>query len=94
MFRGDGARARDHSTAVRLMERHWYLVAASFDARTAEVWLGQHGLRRYADRVQSCAESVSNTPLRPAATAVFRLAACVADRTRLAAGRAWPGCPL
>src|SRR5262245_63588292 len=35
---GDGAVKREVGTNVKLLERHWYLVAASFDAATGEAW--------------------------------------------------------
>ena len=45
---GDGRSRQLISTQVPLLTRHWYLVAACFDAASGEAWVGQRPLVRYA----------------------------------------------
>ena len=45
---GDGQKQQIISTHMPLLERHWYLVAASVDTTSNEVWIGQRPLVRYA----------------------------------------------
>jgi N,N-dimethylformamidase len=63
------------ATGRPLLERHWYLVAASFDADRGEAWVGQHPLLRYAGPGDTTAEAVTIFDARPAATGGFRIAA-------------------
>ena len=71
---GDGAARREVSTNVKLLERHWYLVAASFDAATGEAWAGQRPLLRYA-RGDGGSEGSSILDVQPASGGGFRIAA-------------------
>lgn len=58
-----------------LLERHWYLVAASFDAERGEAWLGQRPLRRYAAGGDTTAEAQAVAAPPPRENAGFRIAA-------------------
>jgi hypothetical protein len=71
---GDGVRRQLISTQVPLLTRHWYLVAASFDAALGEAWVGQRPLVRYA-RGDTTAECQAPLAVQPAAGAAFRMAA-------------------
>jgi N,N-dimethylformamidase len=71
---GDGHRRQTISTAVPLLERHWYLVAASFDAVSGAAWVGQRPLLQYA-RDDTTAECNARLDITPAAAGVFRMAA-------------------
>ena len=62
------------STSVPLRERHWYLVAASFDTTSGEVWIGQRPLVRYA-REDTTAERSARLEVTPTPGSVFRMAA-------------------
>ena len=52
-----GADTVELSTGRPLLERHWYLAAASFDAATGEVWVAQYPLHRYHSRADTAAEA-------------------------------------
>ena len=71
---GDGTGKSAISTNVPLLERHWYIVAASFDAATGEAWIGQRPLMPYAlgDNGSDASRTVS---IRPAPLGQFRIAA-------------------
>src|SRR5438132_6454700 len=71
---GDGRSRQLISTQVPLLARHWYLVAASFDATAGEAWVGQRPLMRYA-RGDTTAERQAQLTLHPAAGGTFRMAA-------------------
>jgi hypothetical protein len=71
---GDGARMDEVSTGVPLLERHWYRIAASFNAATGEAWIAQIPLQRYA-RGDTTAEQAPFFDVRPAATGSLRIAA-------------------
>ena len=71
---GDGRSRQLVSTSVPLLERHWYLVAASFDCTSGEVWVGQRPLVRYA-RDDTTAERQAQLSVAPAAGGAFRMAA-------------------
>ena len=58
-----------------LLERHWYVVAASFDAATGEAWVGQRPLLRYAAPGDTTAEAAAILDARSGATGGFRIAA-------------------
>ncbi|MEQ8349758.1 MAG: hypothetical protein RLO22_14170 [Sneathiellaceae bacterium] len=62
-------------TGTALLERHWYLVAASFDAATGRAWVAQRPLARYAARADTTAEAEAALPVPPAAPGGFRIAA-------------------
>jgi N,N-dimethylformamidase len=84
---GDGAARREVSTNVKLLERHWYLVAASFDAATGEAWAGQRPLLRYA-LGDDGSEAAAFPDVRPASGAGLRIAAWT--EASAAAGRRAP----
>jgi N,N-dimethylformamidase len=71
---GDGTGRDQIGTGIPLLERHWYLVAASFDAATGEGWIAQRPLKRYA-RGDTTAEARARLARKPAATSGFRIAA-------------------
>jgi N,N-dimethylformamidase len=71
---GDGQQRQTLSTNTPLLERHWYLVAASFDAVTGEAWIGQKPLVHYA-RNDTTAERSARLEVSPATGGVFRMAA-------------------
>jgi N,N-dimethylformamidase len=71
---GDGQKRQTISTSVPLRERHWYLVAASFDTTSGEAWLGQRPLIRYA-RQDTTAERSARLEVTPTPGSVFRMAA-------------------
>jgi N,N-dimethylformamidase len=71
---GDGQQHQTISTGVPLLERHWYLVAASFDVTTGEVWVAQRPLLRYA-RDDTTAAQKARLEVQPAAAGRFRMAA-------------------
>ena len=71
---GDGQRRQLVSTGVPLLERHWYLIAASYDRSTGEIWVGQHPLIRYA-RSDTTATRQEALVVSPAAGGTFRMAA-------------------
>jgi N,N-dimethylformamidase len=58
-----------------LLERHWYLVAASFDADTGEAWVGQRPLLRYAAPGDTTAAAAAFLEARPGGVGGFRIAA-------------------
>ncbi len=70
---GDGTQQMTVSTGTPLLERHWYLVAASFDPDTGRAWVGQRPLLGYA-RDDTTAEQEASAPV-PAAGPGFRIAA-------------------
>lgn len=47
-----------------VLERHWYLVAASFDAATGEAWVAQRPLLAYAPRADTTAEASARIDAR------------------------------
>lgn len=57
-----------------LLERHWYLVAASYDAASGEAWIAQRPLKRYATAGDTTAEAAGRLAPVPAAPG-FRIAA-------------------
>lgn len=73
---GDG---RGGETALAagppLLERHWYRVAASFDAATGQAWIAQVPLQRYAAPGDTRAAATAMTDIRPCPPAAFRIAA-------------------
>ncbi|MGE3541981.1 MAG: N,N-dimethylformamidase beta subunit family domain-containing protein [Candidatus Tectimicrobiota bacterium] len=71
---GDGQQRQLISTGIPLLERHWYLVAATWDSLTGEVWVGQRPLLRYArnDTTATCQQRLA---LSPAVGGAFRCAA-------------------
>lgn len=71
---GDGTQRQTISTQVPLLERHWYLVAASFDVVSGEVWLGQRPLLRYA-RGDTTAQTSARLDIAPGAGRTCRMAA-------------------
>ena len=71
---GDGLSRREISTGVKLLERHWYRVAASFDGATGEAWIGQRPLLRYA-RDDGAGENTTIFDVRPASGGGIRIAA-------------------
>jgi N,N-dimethylformamidase len=71
---GDGNTQQIISTHVPLLTRHWYLVAASFDATTGEVWVGQRPLVQYA-RADTTAFQAARLDMIPGAGGNFRMAA-------------------
>jgi N,N-dimethylformamidase len=71
---GDGERQDSISTGVPLLERHWYLVAVSYDTTSGDLWVGQRPLRRYARNDTSAASSGSSR-LKPGNGGAFRMAA-------------------
>lgn len=71
---GDGTRRQLISTNVPLLERHWYLVAASFDATSGEAWVGQRPLVRYT-RDDTTAEQQAQLTVTPDAGSTLRMAA-------------------
>jgi N,N-dimethylformamidase len=71
---GDGVSRQLISTQVPLLTRHWYLVAACFDAASGEAWVGQRPLVRYA-RGDTTAECQTQLTVHPAAGGSFRMAA-------------------
>ena len=88
---GDGRNRQLISTQVPLLTRHWYLVAACFDAASGEAWVGQRPLVRYA-RGDTTAERQTQLTVHPAAGAAFRMAAWnVQVSTGPHAGRAVAG---
>jgi N,N-dimethylformamidase len=72
---GDGDRRHAISTGVALLDRHWYLVAASVDAATGEVWVGQVPLLRYAASGDTTGERAASLDVKPAPGGGFRIAA-------------------
>ncbi|MBV9521741.1 MAG: LamG domain-containing protein, partial [Alphaproteobacteria bacterium] len=71
---GDGAQTAETATITPLLERHWYLVAASFDAASGEAWVAQRPLLSYA-RDDTSAERAAALKLAPARGGPFRIAA-------------------
>jgi N,N-dimethylformamidase len=71
---GDGETRRTLATGEPLLERHWYLVAASYDAQTGEAWIGQRPLLRYA-RGDATSEKAGLLGIAPAGGDAFRIAA-------------------
>ena len=71
---GDGRHRHTISTNTPLLERHWYLVAASFDAVSGEAWIGQKPLVQYA-RHDTTAERSARLEVSPTAGSAFRIAA-------------------
>ena len=71
---GDGQRQQIVSTNTPLLERHWYLVAASFDPNSGEVWVAQRPLIQYA-RDDSTAAVSASLDAAPGVGGAFRLAA-------------------
>lgn len=63
------------ATGTPLLERHWYLIAASFDAATGEAWIGQRPLLRYAAQADTAAEASAKLGVRSEAIGGFRIAA-------------------
>jgi N,N-dimethylformamidase len=71
---GDGSSRQTLSTHMPLLARHWYLVAACFDAASGTAWVGQRPLVRYA-RDDTTAERSARLEVIPAAAGSCRLAA-------------------
>ncbi len=61
-----------------VLERHWYLVAASFDAATGEGWIGQRPILAYAAPGDTKAETQARLGVRPEGEG-FRIAAGFGD---------------
>lgn len=61
-----------------VLERHWYLVAASFDAVTGEGWVGQRPLLAYAAPGDTTAETHAGFEVPPVGDG-FRIAAGFGD---------------
>lgn len=61
-----------------LLERHWYLVAVSFDDATGEAWVGQRPLLAYAAPGDTTAEARAQIEARPEGEG-FRIAAGSGD---------------
>lgn len=76
---------RQVATGTALLERHWYLVAASFDAATGQAWVAQRPLLRYAARADTTAEAAATVEGPPAGPAGFRIAAGFAPDGRATA---------
>lgn len=74
MIVGDGERQEIISTSVPLLERHWYLVAVSYDTTAGDIWVGQRPLTRYA-RNDTSAESSASSRIKPGHGGAFRMAA-------------------
>ena len=72
---GDGTRQAIAGTGKALLERHWYLVAVSYDAATGQAWIGQRPLHRYAAPGDTTAEASAGLGFRPARPDGFRIAA-------------------
>jgi len=58
-----------------LLERHWYLAAASFDAGSGEAWVGQRPLLAYAAPGDTTAEAHARVEVPPPSGPGFRIAA-------------------
>jgi N,N-dimethylformamidase len=71
---GDGRSRQLISTQVPLLTRHWYLVAACFDATSGETWVGQRPLVHYA-RDDTTAECQTQLTVQPAPGEAFCMAA-------------------
>ncbi|MCP5152906.1 MAG: N,N-dimethylformamidase [Ectothiorhodospiraceae bacterium] len=71
---GDGEREHVVGTGIVPLERHWYLIAASLDSETGEVWVGQRPLVRYA-RGDTTAESTASIGAQVELAGHLRLAA-------------------
>ncbi|WP_119462598.1 N,N-dimethylformamidase beta subunit family domain-containing protein [Rhodospirillaceae bacterium SYSU D60014] len=63
------------SSGRALLERHWYLIAASFDAETGETWLAQRPLQRYATAGDTTAEAEAQLAVATQCASGFRIAA-------------------
>lgn len=74
LYMGDGKDLFILGTGVPLLERQWYLVAASFDAAARQVWIGQRPLIQLA-RSDTTASARCGVDLTPAAGPGFRIAA-------------------
>jgi N,N-dimethylformamidase len=85
---GDGSRRSEISTGVKLLERHWYRIAASFDATTGEAWIAQLPLQQYA-RADTTAQKTAVLDARAAPAGRFRIAAWSTGMT--SGERAWSG---
>jgi N,N-dimethylformamidase len=73
---GDGEGHRSTvSSGHPLLERHWYLVAASYDAASGQAWVAQRPLHRYGRFGDTTAEAAMVPPVRPAPADGFRIAA-------------------
>jgi N,N-dimethylformamidase len=71
---GDGRHCQLISTNVPLLERHWYLVAASLDTTSGEAWIAQRSLVQYA-RDDSTAIGSAPLTVVPGIGGEFRLGA-------------------
>jgi N,N-dimethylformamidase len=87
---GDGASWIELGTGVPLLERHWYRIAASFDAATGEAWVCQIPLLRYA-RGDTTAERAATLDARPTSGESFRIAASADAADPRAAGFLYNG---
>ncbi len=65
LYLGNGKDLFILGTGVPLLERQWYLVAASFDAETRQVWVGQRPFTQlpYDDTTASGQAGVDLTPI-------------------------------
>ncbi len=89
---GDGSGdTAELSTGRPLLERHWYLAVASFDAPSGALWVCQHALHRYHDRGDSSADARRTTTLRPAGGRGFRIAAAFGARLAEDSGESFGG---
>ena len=71
---GDGERRERVSTGVPLMDRHWYVVAGSFDAVHGKLWVAQKSMLRCA-RDDRTAGQTGTASIEPAAGVRFHMAA-------------------
>ncbi|MBS0224028.1 MAG: N,N-dimethylformamidase [Proteobacteria bacterium] len=70
--------AKTVAVGKALLERHWYVVAASFDAATGEGWIGQRPLLAYAAAGDTTAEARAMLDVPPVGEG-FRIAAGFGD---------------
>ncbi len=66
--------AKSVTVGQALLERHWYLIVASFDAATGEGWVGQRPLLAYAAPGDTTAEAQAHVEAPPSGEG-FRIAA-------------------
>jgi N,N-dimethylformamidase len=91
LYLGDGKDLFILGTGVPLLERQWYLAAASFDAATRQVWVGQRPLVQLPHG-DTTASGQSGTDVLAAPGPGFRMAAWTArDAGRVAPGGHYNG---
>lgn len=74
LYIGDGRDLFIIGTGVPLLARHWYLVAASYDPKERQVWIGQRPLVRFPCG-DTTASGEAGIDLEPARGLGFRIAA-------------------